>query len=230
MPNRFDALIFDLDGVLVETVGAHERAWRVIAAHLGITVDKTLELSFRGQPRERCLDMLLDGATLGSGERTAILDWKNRMYLENVATLGREIRSAGALEVVARGRHEGFKLAVASASRNATTLLALADFTDKFDKVSDGAFSGPPKPAPDQLRSLATVLQVDPRRCVVLEDAPAGIHAAIEAGMHSILIGHTLIRGHSHVRSLADLSAQAETHGSLEAALTDTLANVVSAA
>jgi len=230
MPNRFDALIFDLDGVLVDTVGAHESAWRVIADHLGIAFDKALELSFRGQSRERCLDMLLDGATLGSRERTAILDWKNRMYLENVAAMGRDIRSVGTLEVVDRARREGFKLAVASASRNATTLLALADLTDKFDSVSDGAFSGPPKPAPDQLRSLAAALQIDPRRCVVLDDAPTGIHAAIEAGMLPISVGDSAVRGHSHVHSLAELAAQVRDHGSLEAALTDTLAKIVSAA
>lgn len=221
MEKRFDALIFDLDGVLIETVEAHRRAWEIVARHLGRSLDDATALRLRGRPREACLDILLEGrATSGPVECAKLLEWKDSLYKEQVARLGRKVRCVGAQNILWAARRESFKLAIASASRNAPLLLELAQFDGEFDHISDGAFAGPPKPSPSQLQSIARKLAVSAERCLLFEDSASGLEAASAAGMPAVAVALSGTQiACANIHNLAELATRLEKSGTLEGAL-----------
>lgn len=221
MEKRFDALIFDLDGVLVDTVEAHRRAWEIVAGHLGRKLDDATALRLRGRPREACLDMLLEGReTSRPVERAKLLEWKDSLYREQVARLGRKVRCAGAQNILRAARSESFKLAIASASRNAALLLELAQFEGEFDYISDGSFAGPPKPSPCQLQSIASKLAVSVQRCLLFEDSTSGLEAASIAGMPAVAVALSGTQiACASIHNLAELATRLEKAGTVGGAL-----------
>ncbi|HVT83114.1 MAG TPA: HAD family hydrolase, partial [Phycisphaerae bacterium] len=115
------AVLFDLDGVLVDTAEFHYRAWKRLAEELGIPFNRQMNHGFRGVGRMECLDKLLGqhAETFVSQEKSLLADRKNAYYLELVRTLTPRDVAAGArgLAMGLRGLSEGgARLAVVSAS------------------------------------------------------------------------------------------------------------------
>jgi len=81
------------------------------------------------------------------------------------------------------------KIAIASASKNARTVIEKLGLADRVDAIADGYSVDRPKPAPDLFLYAATQLGLDPAHCGVVEDAAVGIEAAIAAGMWTIGLG-----------------------------------------
>ena len=187
-------LIFDLDGVLVETADVHAAAWRSVARMHGLEVDAARELELRGVPREKCLDVLLAGAHVTPAKRAFLLAEKDRRYRHEVARRGIAIRVPGVDALLRDLRAHGHRIAVASASRNAMHLLHLAALASLVDHVSDGHFPGAPKPAPDQFLDAARELGATADQCIVIEDSRAGTEAGRAAGMAVIGVGPALAR------------------------------------
>jgi HAD superfamily hydrolase (TIGR01509 family) len=114
-------------------------------------------------------------------------------------------------------RAAGLKTAIGSASKNAGTVLARLGVADQFDAVSDGYSVTAHKPAPDLFLHAAAQLGVEPRDAVVLEDAAAGVEAAIAGGFHTIGVGppdrvgeaEVVVDGFADV-TLADLMVRLE--------------------
>jgi beta-phosphoglucomutase-like phosphatase (HAD superfamily) len=86
-------------------------------------------------------------------------------------------------------RKNGYKMAIASASRNAARILQITGLERLVDEVCDGRFTGPTKPAPDQFIEAARLLGREPEECVVFEDANVGVDGAWAAGSYIIGIG-----------------------------------------
>jgi beta-phosphoglucomutase len=107
-------------------------------------------------------------------------------------------------------RRAGVRTAIGSSSRNASTILARIGLADAFDVVIDGSRISRSKPDPEVFLLASGVLDVPPHRCLVVEDANAGVDAALAAGMHVIAIGAAA--GHRKAdisaRSLVDLDPQ----------------------
>jgi len=188
------AVLFDLDGVLVDTAEFHFRAWKRLADELGIAFDRQINHAFRGVGRMECLDKLLGqhAATFVSQEKQLLADRKNAHYLELVRTLTPRDVAAGArgLAMGLRAMSDGgVRLAVVSASRNARLVLTLLGITDWFDACVDGSEVTRGKPDPQGFLLAAERLRVRPEQCVVIEDADAGLKAASAAGMKCIGIG-----------------------------------------
>ncbi|TMI99510.1 MAG: HAD family hydrolase [Alphaproteobacteria bacterium] len=183
------AVIFDLDGVLVRTAEFHEAAWVRIGREIGVELDAVAAKGLRGLARDKCLDLIANGAALSANQRAQLLDRKNELYLQAVRRAGGTIAIDGVASLLAGLRERGFKLAVASASRNADFLLRLAGLTAAFDVVSDGHFVGPAKPAAAQLQEISRRLGCPPARCVVVEDSAYGLQAAAAAGIAAIAVG-----------------------------------------
>jgi beta-phosphoglucomutase-like phosphatase (HAD superfamily) len=99
------------------------------------------------------------------------------------------------IELLAELRRSGIKIAIGSASKNARTVIEKLGIADRVDVITDGNSVERPKPAPDLFLYAAKQLGVEPRHCVVVEDAPAGIAAAIAAGMWTIGLGSSDLVG-----------------------------------
>lgn len=203
------AVLFDMDGVVTDTAGAHAVAWKqVFDAFLRARADATgsafvpfdLERDYRahvdGKPRHQGIHDFLRarGMTLPDGDGT---DGPDR---ETVCGLAARKNAAfrtwlethrvrpfpGTLHLVRQLRAAGLATAVFSASRNADAVLASADVRTLFDRVFDGAELArrglPGKPDPAMLLETAAALGVAPRDAAVIEDATAGIEAAVAGG------------------------------------------------
>ena len=182
-------LIFDLDGVLVDTADLHLSAWRSAAAEAGLDLSVFDSIDLRGVRRDQCLRLISRGRVISQSDGLAIMSAKDELYRCAVAKRGRQIRVEGVDELLRTLRSHGYRTGVASASRNAQLLMRNAAITDLADHVCDGHFDGPPKPAPDQFLAVARLLDIEPGRCLVFEDSNAGVDGAHAAGMAIVGIG-----------------------------------------
>lgn len=184
-------VVFDLDGVLVATDGLHAEAWRVVAQEQGIELDPTWADRCRGLDRMSSLDIVLEGAkrSYSVEEKRALADRKNECYRGMLKDLSPADVGHGVVDLLIALRGRGVKLAVASSSRNARMILERTGLTERFDAVVDGDDVERPKPDPGGFLLAAKRLKLDARRCVVVEDAAAGVQAARAAGMAVFGIG-----------------------------------------
>ncbi len=186
----YRAAIFDLDGVLVDSARLHFVAWKRLADELGIAFDAEDNEALKGVDRMGSLDHILrlGGVTLDLPAREALAARKNGFYLDALTSMGEADVLPGARRLLADARAVGLAIGVASASRNAVTVLDRAGLSDAIDFVADAA-AARSKPAPDIFLACATALGVPPAACVGFEDAAAGVEAIKVAGMAAIGIG-----------------------------------------
>ncbi|WP_019481415.1 beta-phosphoglucomutase family hydrolase [Arthrobacter sp. TB 23] len=209
----FDAVIFDLDGVVTNTAVIHQRAWKDVfeaiindprcpsdADRSPFTQDDYFT-TVDGKPRESGLiDLLASrGIPLGLGQVTdAVGDWtayglgalKNRAYLERLAADGVQAYP-GTSRLLKTMQDEGVPAAIVTSSRNAMPVLSAAGLADAFQVVVDGTLALqlglPGKPAPDVFLEAAHRLGVSPERAVVIEDSVAGVLAARRGGFGRVV-------------------------------------------
>lgn len=197
---RFEAVIFDLDGVLTDTAEFHYRAWQTIADAHGHPFDRAANEALRGLSREESLRAVLAGADVTDNEFTDLLRQKNEIYLGLLDEMGPGDLLDGAAQVIEGAKRRGCVIAVGSSSRNAKFVLEKLGLADAFDAVADGSSAPSAKPDPGIFLSAAAQLGVPPRRCVVVEDASSGVDAARAAGMRSVGIGPAERVGHADLR------------------------------
>jgi beta-phosphoglucomutase family hydrolase len=212
---RYDAVLFDLDGVITNTASLHAACWKRMfddylrrrAAQAGgefrpfdLTGDYRLYVD--GKPRPDGVRDFLGsrGIQLPEGTRDDPLDAetvgglgnrKNALVSSAIEDTGVEPYD-GSIRLVGQLRRQGFKLAIVTSSRNCDTVLRAAKLEALFDVRVDGntihaeRLSG--KPAPDMFLAAARLLGVDPARAVVVEDALSGVQAG-SSGNFGLVIG-----------------------------------------
>jgi len=206
------AVLFDLDGVLVDTAEFHYLSWKKLADDLDIRFNREINHGFRGVGRAECLDKLLGehAHAFVEEEKRLLAERKNIHYLDLVGTLTPRdvLPGARGLAMGLRALSDGgARLAVVSASRNARRVLQLLQITDWFDAVVDGNDVTRGKPDPYCFLLAAERLRVQPSRCVVVEDADAGIRAARAAGMRAVGVGPAA-QGDATVGSIAEITVE----------------------
>jgi beta-phosphoglucomutase len=186
------AVLFDLDGVLVSTDEYHYRSWVKIASEEGFDFfDHTFNDQFRGVARLECVEILTraSGRSYSSEDKLGIADRKNRYFAESLSAVTPEELLPGALAMLQELRKRGIKIAVASNSRNAKTIIKQTNIEHFLDTVVDGYQIEKSKPDPEGFLLAAKNVGVAPVQCIVVEDAVTGIEAARRAGMKVLGIG-----------------------------------------
>ena len=92
-------------------------------------------------------------------------------------------------ELLQKLKAAGLKIALASSSKNAKTVIRLIKIENDFDAIVDGTMTTNSKPDPEIFLLAASLLKINPSDCVVFEDAEAGVEAALNAGMKCVGIG-----------------------------------------
>jgi kojibiose phosphorylase len=184
-----NGFIFDLDGVLTDTAEFHYRAWQKLADEEKLPFNRQANEALRGVARRESLLLILGSHHCSEVELQEMMDRKNRYYVESIQGMTPEDVLPGVIELLGELRRSGIKIAIASASKNARTVIAKLGIANLVDAIADGYSVEHPKPAPDLFLYAATQLGLDPAHCVVVEDAPAGVEAAIAAGMWAIGLG-----------------------------------------
>lgn len=186
-----EGLLFDLDGVIVDTARLHYRAWKRLADELGIPFTKQDNERLKGVSRLQSLEIVLSigKRVVPAAEKERLCDRKNRWYLESIGTLTPSDLLPGALDFLRLVRSRGRRTALASASKNAPAIVGRLEIAEHFDTVVDGSQIHRTKPDPEIFLVCAERLKLPRANCVVFEDAVAGIEAAHAAGMPAVGIG-----------------------------------------
>ena len=181
--------IFDLDGVLTDTAEFHYLAWQKLADEEHLPFDRKANEALRGVARRTSLMLIVGDRPYSEAQIQSMMERKNRYYVESIQTITPQNLLPGAISLLDELRQAGMKIAIGSASKNAKTVIEKLGLAEHVDAIADGYSVEKPKPAPDIFLYAATQLGLAPAHCVVVEDAPVGVAAAIAAGIWSIGIG-----------------------------------------
>lgn len=185
----WEAVIFDLDGVITDTAEYHYLGWQRLADEEDIPFDRETNEQLRGVSRRDSLKIILGDREVTEEQFDEMTDRKNRYYVEYLDRVSPSDTLPGARELVEECKARGVKVAIASSSRNAKRVLENLEMTDDFEAITDGNDAQRAKPAPDLFVHAAGQLGVEPTRCVVIEDAASGVEAANAADMRSVGVG-----------------------------------------
>lgn len=185
------ALLFDLDGTLIDSMPLHQVAWQRWHGHHGLPFDEGgFFAATAGRTNAEILAELFPAH--GEPELLAMAEHKEALYREEAVLRLQLI--AGALELLAHAQEQGLKLAICTASPQVNIDIAVARFgldrlVDTLTSPADGLRG---KPHPDIFEEAARRLGVPPAQCLVFEDAPLGVEAARRAGMPAVALTTTL--------------------------------------
>lgn len=189
---KYKGIIFDLDGVVVSTDNCHYEAWKKLADEEGIYFDRKINERLRGVSRMESLEIILERAEkeYSEEEKVEMATRKNRYYVERVKSIDGSAILCGAVEFIKLAKCNGISVAIGSSSKNTKLILEQTGIADLFDAVADGNDIQNSKPAPDVFLKASERLGISPSECLVVEDADAGVEAALNAEMDVLAVGY----------------------------------------
>ncbi|HSH08959.1 MAG TPA: HAD family phosphatase [Oceanipulchritudo sp.] len=179
-------VIFDWDGVVVDSSEAHKMSWERLAAEINQPIPANhMELGFGKKNTTIIPDIL--GWTREPEHVTQLSNRKEALYRELLATGHGEVLP-GARELLEELASEGIACAVGSSTDRANIEQAIRQFAlnGYFAGIAAAEDCVDGKPAPDVFLAAAAKIGIPPQQCIVIEDAPYGIEAARRAGMKSV--------------------------------------------
>lgn len=183
-------LIFDLDGVIVDTAGYHYLAWKQLADEIGISIDEEFNQSLKGISRTESLDKILIHGNKENiysvDEKNVLAMRKNEYYLKLLDRVSPNDILPGALELITKSNEYNIPCAIASASQNASAILKKLGIDNYFEAIVDPTTLKKGKPDPEIFLKAAELIHVSPEYCIGFEDAVAGIQALKKANIYSI--------------------------------------------
>lgn len=195
------ACIFDLDGVIVDTVSAHYIAWKAMADELNIPFTEEENEHLKGVSRIDSMKRILAMGNIEKSEQE-IIDYttrKNDIYVEIISKMTPADILPGVVEFIKLLREHKVAIAIGSSSKNTPTILKAVGLDKTFDAIVDGNQVTLSKPDPEVFLKGAQKLGLAPEECIVLEDAISGVEAAKRGGMKCIGVGDASVLGAADV-------------------------------
>ena len=191
MKSNIQGVIFDLDGVIVSTDDCHYHAWKRMADEEGIPFDRTVNERLRGVSRMDSLDIILEkaGRPYTAAEKQALAQRKNNYYVQLIGRLTAGDILPGAMDTLRLLKQRGIRVAIGSSSKNTPIILKQIGLDRFFDAVADGNAITHSKPDPEVFLLAARLLGLEPAHCLVVEDADAGVEAALAGHMRVLGVG-----------------------------------------
>ena len=180
------AVIFDMDGLMVDTEPIYRMAWQQAASELGYTISDDLYLSLvgRSDPDAEAIlaNIFGDGFSVPLFRGRWTHHWQAHVRKHGIPT------KPGLMELIDALNASRIPKAIATSSAWDGAVLCLGELTRHFDHIISGDQVHRGKPAPDIFLAAARGLCIPPQRCLVLEDSEAGVTAAHAAGMMVIMV------------------------------------------
>lgn len=188
---NYKGVIFDLDGVIVQTDRYHYLAWKQLADRLRIPFNETVNRRLRGVSRMESLEIVLEASSVSYSQeqKEALAAEKNEIYRGYLSRMTPADVSREVLLVLTTLKTSGVKLAIGSSSKNAKLILRKVGLEGFFHAVSDGTNIVNSKPDPEVFLAAQEMLGLEPKECLVVEDAVAGVQAAFAGGMDCAAVG-----------------------------------------
>ena len=194
---KYEAIIFDLDGVICFTDKYHYQAWKAVADKLGIYFDEVINNRLRGVSRMESFEIILEryDGVMSEEDKIAYTTKKNDIYKELLKNMSPADLSSEVKKTLDALRAKGLKLAIGSSSKNTPFILGQLGLGDYFDAISDGNNITKSKPDPEVFVKASQFVETPADKCLVVEDAKAGLEAAIGGGMDCAAIGDAVKSG-----------------------------------
>jgi beta-phosphoglucomutase len=204
---RTRAVLWDMDGTLIDSIPYHLQAWLDVLRQINRTVEPQAWNQTAGMRNSEIIPLLFPDMT---PEEAAYVDRaKEERYREHIEHDGIELLP-GVAAWIDRFKTASWKQAVASSAppENVVAIAHVLHFNGTFEAMISGADVQRGKPDPDIFLAAAHRLNVEPQQCLVIEDAEAGIEAAHRAGMKAIgvLNTHPHLEADLVIKSLEELS------------------------
>ncbi|MFC1909565.1 beta-phosphoglucomutase family hydrolase [Chloroflexota bacterium] len=187
---KLEAVIWDMDGVIADTGNFHFKAWQEVFRKKGVNFT---EDDFRHHFGQRNDTIIRDacGGRIAPDELDVIADEKEASYRQKMAQNIKPL--PGALELMRLLADNGVKMAIASSAppENIQLITHSLGIEDYFQAIVWGREVTEGKPSPQAFLLAASKLGIEPRNCLVLEDAVAGVTAAKSAGMKCLAVTNT---------------------------------------
>ncbi len=187
MHERTDVgIIFDMDGVLVDSADAHFASWRRLGEECDYRVSERQCAATFGRQNRDIIPLLF--GEVDNERLLALADRKEEIYRDLVRDDPPIVD--GAVRLVRELSDAGARLAIGSSAprENIDLILAAMEVTDCFSTIVSGGDVTRGKPDPQVFTLACDALELSPSRCVVIEDAPAGIAAAVAAGTKTVAV------------------------------------------
>jgi HAD superfamily hydrolase (TIGR01509 family) len=180
------ALIFDMDGVLIDSEPAHKLAKERAFARFGITLPESVYEQYMGRPDATFMNEVVPSISQLTVDAEELLRLKHQEF-EAVEHLSAPVNGAPELVNWAKTR---FRIALATSAtrRNREVTLRVLGLTDAFDFIVDASGFSRPKPDPEVFQIALRGLQSDPNECVIIEDSLAGVIAGKAAACRVVAI------------------------------------------
>lgn len=193
--------IFDLDGVVVDTAKYHFMAWKRLADDMGIPFSENDNERLKGVSRLTSLEIILEigGVKMALSEKEKLAALKNKWYIDYIGSMTPGEILPGTVEFIGELKRKNIRIALGSASRNTPLILDKIGMKNIFDAIVDGNTVHRVKPHPEVFLMAAEMIGIEKERCMVFEDALAGVEAALSAGMICIGIGNRNILKDAHM-------------------------------
>ena len=198
-----------MGGVICSTDEYHYLAWKALADRLGIPFDRERNNLLRGVSRMTSLEIILEkaGCTYTEAEKAAFAEEKNAAYRQLLGRMSPADLSDDVKTTLEALRKTGLKLAIGSSSKNTPFILERIGLGDFFDAVADGNCITHSKPHPEVFLKAAEMIGLPPAACLVVEDAHAGVEAAVAGGFDCAAMGDAREdeRARYHLAAFSDL-------------------------
>jgi len=182
-------IIFDMDGVIADTVEFHFQSWQRVAEEEGVLFTREKYRRMTGRTRDVNLAIFTEDLTVDDATKQRWMQRKNRYFLEHIENMQPGDELPGVVPLLDEIAAHGLPVGVGSSSRNARPILQRLGLVQRFSALGDGATVVNSKPAPDIFLWVSGGLGLSPKHVLVLEDSQAGVHAAKRAGCAVIGLG-----------------------------------------
>jgi beta-phosphoglucomutase len=209
---KLEAVIFDLDGVITDTAEQHYLAWKQLADELAIPFDRDFNENLKGVSRMASLEFILSrrdqSNDLTVEQKEALATKKNEHYKQLIKEITPKDLLPGMDKLLKDLKNEGIKIGLASASKNALTVVNQLEISDVFDVIVDAATVKRSKPDPEIFLRAAEEMSCPVETCIGIEDAEAGVEAIKGANMFAVGVGskEAMYRADVRVEHTQDLS------------------------
>ena len=210
---KLKTVIFDLDGVLVDSHFLHYKSWQRLADELNLNFDEKMGDTYRGMERSECMRIMYeefnDKTAPPIDKINELTDKKNVYYLELLdnATAD-DLLLSGSIELLKSLRDENIGIIIASGSKNAKQVIKHAGFENMVDTIIDRFDVENTKPDPAIFLKAIEASDFPAENAVGIEDALLGVEALRAAGLKSIGVGHYVDTADLHVEKIADLTIE----------------------